>query len=155
MTWTFTNNPANSNRDLVRILISDTNTNSQLLSDEYIAYTLSVKPNAYLAAELCAKTLINSTAAASAYLNSNVTKKKVGDLELTYGGGGGGGSAADHYRSLAKSLRLEAAMSVTPYSGGISVDDKANQRQDEDWDRPAFERGMHDNPNSLSTTTGY
>lgn len=155
MTWSFTNNPANSNRDLVRILIQDTNTSAQLLSDEFIAYALAQKPNAYLAASLCAKTLVNSTVAANAYLAANVTKKKVGDLEVSYGGGGGGVAAADHYRALAKSLRLEAAMKVTPFSGGISVDDKASQRQDSDWDRPPFELGMHDNPNTLSTSTRY
>lgn len=146
MTWTFTNNPASSNRDLVRILVSDTNTSSPLLSDEFIDFTLSAKPNAYLAASLCAETLINSTAAATAYLASNVTRKKVGDLELSYAGGGSGGSSpAEHYRSLAKSLRVQAGSKVTPYSGGISVTDKATQQADSDWDRPFAEIGMHDN----------
>ena len=145
MTWTYTNNPSNSTRDLIRILVNDIDTSSQLLTDEFIAYALTNKGNTYLAASLCAETLVSSKTATTAYLASNVTRKKVGDLELSYAGGGqGGGSAADHYRGLAKSLRLQAAAKVTPYSGGISVDDKDNQRDDADWDRPFAEIGMHD-----------
>ena len=150
MTWTFSNNPAGSNRDLIRTLISDTNTSRQILSDEFIAYAVAQKPNVYLAASLCAETMVSSTAATSAYLASNVTKKKVGDLELSYGGGGSGTSAAEHYRALAKSLRLQAASKITPYSGGISVDDKDSQKDDTDYSRAPFELGQHDY-NSLST----
>ena len=78
MTWTFSNNPAGSNRDLIRTLISDTNTSRQILSDEFIAYAVAQKPNVYLAASLCAETMVSSTAATSAYLASNVTKRKWG-----------------------------------------------------------------------------
>ena len=156
MTWTFGNNPANSNRDLVRILVSDTNTNAQLLSDEFIDFTLSAKPSAYLAAALCAETLINSTAAATAYLASNVTRKKVGDLELSYAGGGSGGaSPAQHYRELAKSLRMQAGTKVTPYSGGISVTDKAAQRDDSDRIRGFAEKDMHDHPGTNQDNQNY
>ena len=135
MTWTFTNNPSNSNRDLVRILINDTNTSSQLLSDEYIDYTIARKNNAYLAASQCAGTVAGQN-------TQQATKKQVGDLSLWYS------EQATEYRTLAKTLRLEAASSVTPYSGGISVDDKNTQRDDEDWDRPFAEVGMHDHPNT-------
>ena len=154
MTWTFSNNPGGSNRDLIRTLVSDTNTSRQLLTDEFIAYTLAAKPNVYLAAALCAETLVSSTAATAAYLASNITRKKVGDLELSYGGGGSaGGSAADHYRALAKTLRLQAASRVAPFSGGISVDDKQTQQDDTDWSKPPFRLGQHDY-DSLSTSTG-
>ena len=144
MTWTYTNNPANSPRDLIRILVGDTNTSRQLLTDEFIAYTIANKGNSYLAASLCAETLVSSTAAAAGYLASNVAKKKVGDLELSYGGGGSGTSAADHYRGLAKTLRRQAASKITPFSGGISSDDKDTQTQDSDREAPAFAIGMHD-----------
>jgi hypothetical protein len=153
MTWTFTNNPSNSNRDLVRILIQDTNTSAQLLTDEYIDYTLSLKPSAYLAASLCAETLMNSTAAASAFLASNVVKKKVGDLELTYQSGGGGGGARSHYQQLAASLRRQAGYKVSPFAGGISQDDKNTQESDSDWDQPAFSRGMHDHYDTYVDST--
>ena len=131
MTFTFTNNPSNSDRDLVRILINDTSTANQNISDEFITYALADKPNAYLAASLCAGTIASQN-------TGTATKKRVGDLALWYD------SKAADYRTLAKELRLQAASKVTPFSGGISVDDKDNQRDDADWDRPFAEIGMHD-----------
>ena len=144
MTWTYTNNPSNSNRDLIRTLVNDIDTDSQLLTDEFIAYALAAKPSVFLAAEVCAIALSVSNTAATAYLASNVTKKKVGDLELTYGGGGSGTSAREHYLAMGKQFRLQAGSKVTPFSGGISVDDKNTQQSDSDWDRPFAEIGMHD-----------
>ena len=139
MTFTFTNNPSNSNRDLVRILINDTSTAGQNLSDEFITYALAAKPNVYLAASLCAGTIAGQNTGVA-------TKKQVGDLALWYD------SKATDYRTLAKELRVQAGMKVTPFSGGISVDDKDNQRDDADWDRPFAEIGMHDDAETDSDT---
>lgn len=141
MTWTYTNNPANSNRDLVRDLINDTNTSDQKVSDEFIAYALSAKPNVYLSAALCAERIAGTKV-------DNVTRKKVGDLELSYE------QQSASYRMLAKSLRVQAMTAAKPYSGGIGVSDKATQKSDSDWARPAFERGMHDYDRA-STSTGF
>jgi hypothetical protein len=141
VTWTYTNNPSNSNRDLVRTLISDTNSSDQKLSDEFITYALAAKPNVYLAAALCAQSVGASYAAVPSHI-------KVGDLSQSVIAG-----YQNEYRQLAKSLRVQAMTAATPYSGGISVDDKQTQRNDSDWDRPAFERGMHDHSRSLSTDT--
>ena len=71
-------------------------------------------------------------------------------MGMCYAAQGKWAQAAEHYRALAKSLRLQAAAKITPYSGGISVDDKDSQKDDTDYSKPPFELGQHDY-NSLST----
>jgi len=45
MTWTYSGNPANSSSDAVRFLIGDTDTTDQLISNEEIAYLVTVHGN--------------------------------------------------------------------------------------------------------------
>ena len=70
MTWTFTNAPATNQVDEVRLLVGDTLTTSQLITDEDIAYFLIVYPKpilptvrpAYLAAAAAADSIAASFA---------------------------------------------------------------------------------------------
>ena len=57
MTWSYSGNPASSNRDSVRFLIFDTDTNDQLLSNEEIDYVLTKETNVHMAAAMCAEAL--------------------------------------------------------------------------------------------------
>lgn len=45
MTWSYSGDPSTSNKDMVRFLIGDTDTNDQLVSDEEIAAILAVTAN--------------------------------------------------------------------------------------------------------------
>ena len=65
-------------------------------------------------------------------------KKKVGDLEIDPG------SAGDYWLGLSKQLRLRGVRQTKPYSGGISIDDKAAVESGSDWDRPESRRGQFD-----------
>jgi hypothetical protein len=78
MAWTYTGDPASSDRDAVRFLIGDTDQAEKLVSDEEVDWALQVTNNAiYQAAhDLCV-----TLAAKYARL---ATSKSVGDLSLSY-----------------------------------------------------------------------
>lgn len=132
MSATFTNNPAGSNRDLVRILVNDT---TGRVSDEYIAYTLTSEPNVWYAAALCADTIAGQF--------SQSGDLTVGDLTIR--------RSISEYRGLAKTLRARGTRGAVPFAGGITVSDKEVERSDADRVPPAFSIGMHDDPASDST----
>jgi hypothetical protein len=77
MAWTYSGNPGSSNLDEVRFLIGDTDSTSQLLSNEEINYLLGAYGEAYAAAVACVVALI---AQASRTVEES---KKVGDLSLS------------------------------------------------------------------------
>lgn len=57
---------------------------------------------------------------------------------------------AKEYRAIVSDLKRRLALGfgaggIRPYAGGISVADKEVQREDDDWDKPSFIRGIHDN----------
>lgn len=55
MTWTYGGDPSANSRDMVRLLIGDTDETAQLFSDEEIAAVLAVLPNPLLAAARLAR----------------------------------------------------------------------------------------------------
>lgn len=147
--WTYSGDPSDSPRDAVRFLVRDTDINDQKLSDEEIAWLLSQNGNnVYAAAEAGAVEV-------ATFFSGQARTKTVGALSITYE------AKATEYRSLASMLRFKRAVgfgsAIVPYSGGISVSDKALQRADTDYDQPFFRRGMHDSPGtenaSASTST--
>jgi hypothetical protein len=77
MTWSYSGNPGASNLDEVRFLIGDTDTSSQLLSNEEITYLLNAYLNSYAAAVACVVSLIAQAS------RSVEESKKVGDLSLS------------------------------------------------------------------------
>lgn len=77
MTWTYSGNPGSSTRDEVRFLIQDTDTNSQLLSNEELDYLITSYGEAYSAAVAAVGVLI---ATASRAVQES---KTVGDLSIS------------------------------------------------------------------------
>lgn len=131
MTWTYSGNPASSNRDLVRFLIHDTDTTAQLLTDEEIDGLLTIEGSARGAAILAAGSL-------SARFGRKASMS-VGDLSINYG------SISSFYGSLVASLRRElVCSSARPYAGGQSIADKDTKEEDDDRVNPSFKRNMHD-----------
>lgn len=141
MSFTFTNNPENTPRDLVRILVNDTAEGSEKVSDETIAWALSSQPSSLLAAAAVADVIAGQFA-------EQISKKQVGDLALWYA------DQAGHYRSLAKTLRLQGVSGAKPYTGGISISDKQAKESDTDRPLPAFAIGQMDNP-SISASSSW
>lgn len=78
MAWTYTGDPAHSDRDRVRFLIGDTDTNDQLLNDAEIDWIFTEAGESFYQAAHDACHAIASKFARMA------TSKSVGDLSLSY-----------------------------------------------------------------------
>ena len=146
MTFTYTNDPANSNRDAVRVLINDITESSNSLSDETIAWLLAQNSNVWYAAADGADMF------ASLYAG-DVTEKQVGDLKVKVGGG----DPVARWRQRADDLRAKGAIKgFTAYSGGISIADKNSELEDSDRLPDQAYIGQHDNHDTgaSSSTSG-
>jgi hypothetical protein len=121
MTWTYGNDPtANAdgsyNIDLVRLLIGDTDTNHQLLTDEELDFFISQQNNYYIAAAMAAETLVAKFAPS--------TQEKLGDWEGAYQ------QRYDHFVGLGKELRRKAARNLKIWVGGIQpAEDEADEHK--------------------------
>lgn len=135
--WTYSGNPADSDLDAVRFLIRDTDEANAKVSDEEITWLLTQGGGVYWAAISAADHIATS-------FSNQARTKTVGALSITYE------ASASEYRLLARDLRLRRIRmgAFTPYSGGISIADKRENVLDSDRSKPAFSRGMHDNPSS-------
>lgn len=135
MTWTYGGDPANSDRDAVRLLVGDTDTNDQQLTDEEVTYFLTEEGEVKRAA-------VRSARAIGARY-ARLVDKAVGDLRQSYS------HRQRHYEDLATRLDREASVSTAlVYAGGISDADKTTVEEDTDRVKPSFEREMHDHPGS-------
>ena len=143
----YTGNPSTLARDMVRLLVGDisTSTASELLANADYTALIAATPNSYAAASLAA----NSLAALFSGQAAGVQTKTVGDLTITRSDAA---NVAAGYRGLAQKLTRMAAAQITPYAGGISQDDKANVEAETTRARPAFLRGLFDNPQTLDPT---
>ena len=131
MTWTYSGDPASSDRDEVRFLVGDTDTNDQLVTDEEIAYAVANEGNNYLAAaEICR---------AIAAKFAKLVDKSVGDLRIAYN------QRQQAYKDLMKMLTTRGNRSAaTPYAGGISISDKDTVEDNTDRVQPGIKRNLHD-----------
>jgi len=133
MTWSYSFNPATSDKDAVRYLSGDTDFDNQQVQDEEIGWLLSEEANVYLAAaQACGS--ISAKYARRA-------NRSVGDLKIEYT------SITNQYSERAATLEARGAMRAgKPYAGGISKDDKEMAEEDDDRVKPSFVLGIHDNP---------
>lgn len=128
MSWTYVNTLL-TDRDRVRFLIQDTNTNAQLVQDEEIVWVLTQELNCYMAAAAIADALASKA--------RGVQSKSVGDYSVSY--------SADHWDNLAKRLRSRGASYQVPSAGGLSISGKEALTDDTDAVQPIFARGMQEN----------
>jgi hypothetical protein len=127
VSWSYSGNPASSDRDQVRFLIGDTNTNDQLVTNEEIDWALT-EGGPYTAAAISARAI---SALFARRADFEVSK----DLKVSFS------KQAEAYAKLAVTLETKAStVSPTPYAGGISVDDKDTQEADTDRVKPSFKR---------------
>lgn len=136
MAWTYTPNGAStSDKDQVRFLIGDTNTDKQLLQDEEINYALDQSSdNIYKAAALSAESIAMKLAT---YVDERVDVFEVSQTS----------ARANVYYKLAEELSEKAKKNVqlSPYAGGISKSDKETVADDTDRVEPFFKRDLMDN----------
>lgn len=131
MVWNYDGDPADNDRDEVRYLVGDTDTNEQLVNDAEIAYAIASEyNNTGAAARVCE--------ALAALFSREVTTRAgaSGELRLDLQ------QKAEAYAARALGLRKSAMAYATPICGGISIDDKDDQVDDTDRVRPFFKRDM-------------
>lgn len=102
MTWTYSGDPSDSDKDAVRFLVGDTDTTDQLISDEEIAYLLVVHNGPGMAA-------VGAARAIAAHFSRLVNQSRsVGDLSLAESLDQKATAfhhLADHLNSLATSIQ--------------------------------------------------
>ena len=94
MTFTYSGDPGSSTRDLVRFLITDTNSADPYFQDAELDYLITTWGNGYTAAIEAVRTLIGRES------NLSSQSKKVGDLSLTTVRG----MTVDKWKNLIKEL---------------------------------------------------
>ena len=132
MSWSY-NTALTAPKDIVRYLVSDTDTTEQLVLDEEITFAVGQNPNVRLAAaEIADRIAVKFARQASFHL---------GDASIDYS------RRAQQYIAMAKQLRAEAGLrGAKPYMGGITMVDKDLHRLTADVVRQTFTRTLFDNP---------
>lgn len=125
-------NVGDSEKDQIRLMIGDTNSDESLLSDEEINYILGRHSNLYgAAAEACEAIVAQYSKRSDSSVFDNL------DIDLS--------QVVEQYRELAQEFRRKSLVASTPFAGGISVSDKDSREDDSDRVSPRFKRGLHDN----------
>ncbi len=135
MSWNYSGNPADSDKDAVRFWTGDKDPRDQLVQDEEILYVLSLQPDIILAA---ADILDELAIKFSRYVDS-----RVGDVQES------ASKRADAFKKRADELRAgksAGTVGVEWFFGGQSKQGKIDLESDEDAVRPTFTEGQDDNP---------
>lgn len=135
MTATYSGDPTDSSKDAVRFLIGDTSATFEI-TDEEIAYILTLYPTPLGAAAACCRALASRFA--------KMVDKEVGDLKIKYS------QRQKAFLDLAGQLEQQSGLTgLMPYAGGISVADKETVEADSDRPKPSFRSGQFDHRDGL------
>lgn len=135
MTWTYTPDFTTS-RDQIRLKIGDTNTNSQLLSDEEIAQIYDEQNDDILLAVVgCIKSIIAKLARDYDRNNQGFSASRSQQIQ--------------HYRDLLLEYQgtgIDGALAAaTGFVGGLSKATEDGYYDDDDWKSNQFRIGQDDN----------
>lgn len=125
----------------VRLALGDTQAAYPLLQDEEIDQYVAIYGNVYFAAAYAAEAI-------AGLFSRQVDRSLGGGLSLQ------NSQKAKQYMALAKSLRRQGALSVTPYAGGQSVADKRTRELNNDRVPPSFTRTTMQPPSVALPETG-
>ncbi len=128
MAWTYSGDPASSDKDAVRFYIGDTDNSDQLLQDEEISFLLTTESS-----------ILDTAVAAAEGIAAKFSRKAdkaVGDLKISLS------QKADKYFTLADKLRQRAGILAVPFAGGLTQDEKTTASEDTNAVQPSFKRGM-------------
>lgn len=145
MSWTYTQNPADSTKDAVRYLVGQTSTGDPVLvSDQEIDWALTQSGGAYAAAVLVGETMLQR------YAGTDPQSLTVGNLSEAYGD-----RSARLQQTIANLKRQMALRGVQPDAGGITVASRLARQADTSLTPLIFSVGMDDNlaAHDLSPTT--
>ena len=133
MAWDYVPTLA-KDKDRVRFLIGDTDTNNQLAQNEEIEWVLKTEANVYMAAATVAKSL------ARKLRNAGLEELKAGETKIRF-------QRAADLLSLANDLTLRGSNHQIPSAGGVFQADRDALNEDTSLveKAPAFTRDLHDN----------
>ena len=135
MTWTYSGNPANSSSDAVRFLIGDTDTTDQLISNEEIAYLVTVHGNI--------RRVASESARAIAAKFARLMSRSIGGLQADFS------AKYRQYLELADNLLAKDELApVSPFISGFGRSAKEAVELDTDRETTFGRKGQHDNPRS-------
>lgn len=129
MTWTYAGT-LTTDLDKVRLLIGDTDTTQQQLTDEELNFFISEEETLHTAAAAACRAL------ASKYARK--VHREVGDLKLY------AEQMYQHYLDLAKELSVRGSSYAVPSAGGVYTADKEAYESDTSLVQPEIKRGIHD-----------
>jgi hypothetical protein len=137
MTWTYSGDPSQSDRDAVRVRVGDINQSDQLLQDEVIDYFIAQYTGG---SNIALRASIDAARAIAAYFARESTYR-IGQVSETLS------RKSEAYERTAKELtrELRQLAVVSAKSVAIKTADKATQEADTTLVQPYFRRGMHDN----------
>lgn len=138
MSWSY-DPQLDTDLDLVRFYVGDTNTNNQRVSNEEITAILALEPIPILAAAMICDSLAGSQSSASS--------RSIGGTSVS------GDSESAHFEKQAVRLRNQYRQKpVSIFMGGQTESDKDTRRSDTDLVQPFFERRGMDNPEVIDET---
>lgn len=133
MSYSYSGNPSNSAKDLVRFLIGDTDQSDWLLQDEEIQYLLSLYNNVALNASIRACESIIAKF-------SRLADESAGSVSVSFS------QKATAYQKMITTLRVRLATDdMQPFAGGISQAQKQIVEANKDRVPPDFSKHMMEN----------
>lgn len=134
--WSYSHDPSTSDKDAVRFIVGDTNSDDKLLDDNEILWVLEQEGNVQQAAICCLQNLITVY---SRYVD------KTGKGSST-----AHGMRVENFRTALDSLLEKQAMgALEVFAGGISRSQKQVQEDNPDTVPPKFTKNMFDNPRAV------
>ena len=135
MTWSYGGDPSANDKDQIRFMIGDTDTDDQLLSDEEIAGAVTIYGNQLAAAISCCYAIA-------------ATFARKADTANTAGLRVSASQRYRQYKDLAEQLRtqnaLDAAMGATIWIGGAEQSDVDAMNESSTYVQPQFKIGADD-----------
>jgi hypothetical protein len=143
LTWSYSQDPANSPGDAVRFEMQDVFSNAPLVQDEEVSYALIEEAGPLTAGGYTQGQIFSAAARCCEALVRRFSMQadaEVGSLRLNYS------KQAAGFAERAKELRAKAQGMHAPWAGGLSMAEKAARAQDPDTIRPMFSRDAFTNP---------
>jgi hypothetical protein len=127
----YSGNPNNNFEDAVRYLLGDTDPSNELITDSEIAYLVtSFGSSAVRVAAQAARML--------GHRYAHRASQSIGRVSVQWG------EVAAQMAALAADLETRIGLDAVPFAGGISIDQVAEELDDDDRPASMFDLGMHD-----------
>ena len=141
MSFSYTADPENSDRDAVRLLAFDTDPDEYFLEDSEVDYVIAKEANVIAAAAKACE-IIATKFAREVALRAGAGGELRLELQQVF----------KAYMQRAQQLRQQALAYATPYAASISIDEKDDQLDDSDRVSPFFKRDQFKGSETLDKT---